>query len=177
LYGVAAAFDDPLAAQDAALGVLAEAAARARAVASDTAVSTRLRHGAPLPVLVAESARARLVVLGARDRSGLRGLLGRSLGARMSAGASCPVVIVRPVRPDDDPVPSPPRVVVGVDAADPGAPAVGVAFRAARRRGVPLVAVHAWTPDPPADLEAVAGCPAEAAAAARRAVDRAVRGW
>ena len=54
----------------------------------------------------------------------------------------------------------PPRVVVGVDATESCTPAVGFAFQAARQRGIPLIAVHAWTPDPPADLEGISGPPA-----------------
>ncbi|MCO1655606.1 universal stress protein [Pseudonocardia humida] len=177
LYGVATAFDGPLEARDAARAVLAEAASRARAVTSETVVSMVPRHGTPAGVLLAESAGAQLLVLGTRGRSGLRGLLGMSVSARVSAGASCPVVVVHPARRDDDPSPAPARVVVGIDATTSCAPAVGVAFRAARQRGVPLVAVHAWAADPPADLEAVAGCSTVAAAMARKAVDRALERW
>ena len=55
--------------------------------------------------------------------------------------------------------------------------AVGFAFQAACQRGVPLVAVHAWTPDPPGDLEAVTGPSALAEALAGRILDRALDRW
>src|SRR5690606_21261940 len=156
--------------------------ARARFVASDLDVAAHLAYGSVVQVLLAEASRARLLVTGSRGLVGLRALLGRSVSARVAARAPCPVVVVRP--PDgavpDGAVPdggAPPRVVVGVDGRSAETPEVGFAFEAARQRGVPLVAVHAWVADPPADLEAVCAPSTVAAAAARRRLDRAVEAW
>jgi nucleotide-binding universal stress UspA family protein len=160
--------------------VLAAALDRAHRVAPEVPVSALLRATPPLPALVAEAERARLLVLGGRGRCRLRRLVGGSVAVRVAVRAACPVVVVRPrpVDPDaGDAVPAPPRVVVGIDGSAPPAPAVGFAFRAARQRGIPLTAVHAWTPDPPADLDAAPVSPAAAEALARRVLDRALEPW
>ncbi|HZG88993.1 MAG TPA: universal stress protein [Pseudonocardia sp.] len=163
----------------AAEAVLADAVGRARTIASDITVSTRLRHGATCRALLDEAARARLLALGGSGPCGpLRALTGALTGevaVRVAAHASCPIVVVGPAPLPEDDRP-PPRVVVGVDAASCGA-AVGFAFDAARQRGVPLVAVHAWQPDVPADVGAPPGCLAMAEEQARLILDRALDTW
>jgi nucleotide-binding universal stress UspA family protein len=68
-------------------------------------------------------------------------------------------------------------VVVGVEGPAHCAAALDVAFQAAAQRGVSVTAVHAWTPDVPADHEAVCG-PADAVeAAAGLALDQALEPW
>jgi nucleotide-binding universal stress UspA family protein len=66
---------------------------------------------------------------------------------------------------------------VGIDAAGSCPSAVGFAFQAARQRGVPLIALHAWTSDPPADLEAVSAPASVAEALASRTLERALHHW
>jgi nucleotide-binding universal stress UspA family protein len=148
--------------------LLRDAVRRVRAVASEVEVSALLLPGTPDRVLLGQSASARLLVVGGTGRP-------RSVPARAAARACCPVVVVPPAGPVRGPTGEPPRVVVGVGAGETGAAAVAFAFRAARRRGLPLVVVHAWTPDLPADLEAVAGPPGPAQAHARRVPAGAVR--
>ncbi|WP_433555380.1 universal stress protein [Pseudonocardia xinjiangensis] len=120
--------------------------AEAVAVAGETAgieVEEQLVVGFPIPVLEAESRRAQLVVLGDRGYGGVSGLLVGSVSVAMSSRAECPVVLVR--RKEDDSVEDRERpVVVGVDGSELSEAAVAFAFDAASRRGVPLVAVHAW---------------------------------
>ncbi|MGD9525401.1 universal stress protein [Pseudonocardia sp.] len=176
-YGVVPTTDGVLMARAAAEHALARAVARARSVASDVEVSPLLLCGPPARAVLGEATGACLVVLGRRRRSGLRALLARSLSVQVAAHACCPVVVVPPPDCADDLRWSPPRVVVGVDAAATRTPAVGFAFQAARQRGIPLVAVHAWTPDPPADLEGVSGPCALAQALARRTVERVLDRW
>lgn len=176
-YGLNASAGSPLTARMHAQSVLDGALARARSVAPDLPISTLLRPGTPARTLLAESAGAQLVVLGARGRSGLRALLARSVSANVSARAPCPVVVIHPAPREPHPPPSPPRVVVGIGASTTRAPAIGFALRAARQRGVPLFAVHAWSPDPPADIGAVSGSPAVTEAVARRTLDRALGRW
>ena len=117
-----------------------------------------------------------MLVLGGRGPRGLRGRLSRSVSGQVAAHAPCPVVMVRP-RDAVDARPSPPRVVVGVDEPPSCTAAVGFAFHAACQRGVPVVALHAWIPDPPGDLEAVTGPSALAEAVAGRVLDRALDRW
>jgi nucleotide-binding universal stress UspA family protein len=164
--------------------VLVEALDRARRVAPEVPASAWPLTAPLVPALLAEAERARLLVLGGRGHGRLRQLLTGSVPVRMAARAACPVVVVH-ARADgadgdddsDDAVAAPPRVVVGVDGSPWGAPAVGFAFRAARQRGIPLTALHAWAPHPPADLDA-APVPRDAAEAlARRVLDRALEPW
>jgi nucleotide-binding universal stress UspA family protein len=157
--------------------VLAQAMARARSVAPDIHVTTRLRQASAARALLDEARDARLLVLGRRSRRGLRGLLSRSVTGQIAARSGCPVVVIRTSRGLDASSSLLPRVVVGVDAAESCTPAVGYAFQAARQRGVPLIAVHAWSPDPPADLEAVAAPASLAEARAGDALERALDRW
>jgi nucleotide-binding universal stress UspA family protein len=175
-YGVGSPIESLVDAGTAAGSVLQDFAARARRVASDLPVTTRLMCGSATWALLDEASRARLLVTGSRGLHGLRALLARSVSVQIAARASCPVVVVRRRRAEDRSG-APPRVVVGVHCDSACSPAIGFAFQAARQRGVPLVAVHAWDPDPPADLEAVHGPPALAEAAARRTLERALQRW
>lgn len=176
-YGVLPLTDGLVPVRAAAESILREAVARARSVASDVAVSGLLLLGTPARALLEESVGARLLVLGTRGLWGLRGLLARSVSVQVTAHASCPVVVIHPSQREGDPGWSPPRVVVGIDATTSCTPAVGFAFQAARQRGIPLTAVHAWTPDPPPDLETISGPPAMAEALAGRALERALKRW
>ena len=141
---------------------------RVRSVASGTPVSGCVLAGAPVPLLVAESREAGLLVLGGRARHPA----GR-VSSRVAGRAACPVVVVRD-RPRVPAGPSRPSVVVGVEATGSCAPALGFAFAAAVQRGVPLTAVHAWGADLPADLEGACGSPAVAEEEAREVLDRAL---
>lgn len=152
--------------------LLAAEVARARSVASEVEVSAVPLQGPPVRALLDVAAGADLLVVGRRTRTGLRERLTRSVSRQVTAYAACPVVVVRP-RPDEDPCGwSPPRVVVGVDDSGTGRAAMGFALRAARQRGVPLVAVRAWTPDRPADLEAASAPAAQTELVAHRALER-----
>ena len=176
-YGMIPPIDSLFTAREAAEALLGEAVARAGSVASDVEVSPLLLLGPPTRALLDEARRACLLVLGSRGLCGLRGLLARSVSVQVAAHASCPVVVVQPPRGAGDPGWSPSRVVVGIDGTASCTPAVGFAFQAARQRGIPLVAVHAWTPDPPADLEGISGPPTLAEALARRTLERALDRW
>jgi len=54
---------------------------------------------------------------------------------------------------------------------------LSVAFRAAAQRGVPVTAVHAWSPDVGADHEAVYGPSAASKEGARLVLDEALEVW
>ncbi|MGH3434010.1 MAG: universal stress protein, partial [Thermocrispum sp.] len=89
--------------------------------------------------LISESSAARCVVLGESGRGAFTGVLLGSTTVALSAHAHCPVVAVR----GEDRPAAP--VVVGVDGSEVSDWALGCAFGQASRRGVPLVAVHAYT--------------------------------
>src|SRR5687768_6122792 len=129
--------------------ILRAAVSRARSVAPGIDVSAELSFGRTVPLLLSQSRGARLLVLGSHTpsfQSRLRGRLAVSVCGRVAGRAVCPVAIVRPLQSTPH-AGSPPRVVVGIDAHGSCTPALGVAFRAAAQRGVPLTAVHAWTED------------------------------
>ena len=79
--------------RSAAESVLADAAARVRAEA-DVDVLTELVEGDAAQALLDRSARADLLVVGARGLGGFAGLLLGSVSQRCVQHAACPVVVV-----------------------------------------------------------------------------------
>ena len=114
------------------------AAAAAAEVAPGVAVETALVEGFPVPVLVAESRAAQLVVVGCRGLGGFAGLLLGSVAVGLAAHAASPVAVVRGDASAVGPV------VVGVDGSAVSEAALAAAYEAAAARRVPLVAVHTW---------------------------------
>ena len=126
---------------DQARQYLAAAVAVAQGAVEGLDVEQQLIVGFPIPVLTAESQRARLVVIGDRGLGGVTGLLLGSVATALAARADSPVVVVR--GDDEDPDPSGP-IVVGVDGSPVSEAALGFAYEAASARWVSLVAVHTW---------------------------------
>lgn len=155
-YGLVPPVDCLFTVRTAAESILREAVVRARSVASDVEMSALLLLGTPARALIDEARRAHLLVMGSRGLCGVRGLLARSVSVHVVAHASCPVVVVQASKAGEQGW-SPPRVVVGVDATPSCTPAVRFAFEAARQRGVPLAAVHAWSADPAGDTGTAPG--------------------
>lgn len=125
--------------------ILAKAAQDARAAGGDDLVDVdeQIVTGAPVPALVDISKQADLIVVGSR---GL-GKWGRRLLGSVSTGlvqhVRCAVAVIH----DEDPlIPHPAQapVVVGIDGSPASEHATAIAFDAASRRGVELVAVHTW---------------------------------
>jgi nucleotide-binding universal stress UspA family protein len=107
-------------------------------------VDTELVTAGVLPTLVDWSKGADMIVVGCR---GL-GAIGRRLLGSVSWGlvqhAHCPVAVIH----DEDPLmptPAVAPVVVGIDGSPASEAATAIAFDEASRRGVELVAVHAWS--------------------------------
>ncbi len=105
-------------------------------------ILTEMPTGPTLATLVDLTRDAELVVVGCRGRGALaRGLLG-SVSSGLVRHAHCPVAVIH----DEDPLmdkPAEAPVVVGIDGSPASELAVDIAFDAASRRGVELVAVHA----------------------------------
>jgi nucleotide-binding universal stress UspA family protein len=158
----------------AAAGLLREASQRAHAVAPELEVTGRTVIGGAAPALAAQP--AQLVVVGTRARGRVRRALVGSVSVGVCSRAACPVVVVPPRR-EVEPGPSRVRVVVGVDGSDPSAPALGVAFAAAAQRGIGLTALHAWFPQPPADVGGLGDDRDAAEAAARHRLTAALTPW
>jgi nucleotide-binding universal stress UspA family protein len=175
-FGVAPTADCLSAQQDAAAQLVDAALARVRSVAPGVHAAASIVRGSPHRVLLRESRGAHLLVLGARPGARRHGLVQASLQLRVATSAGCPVTVVHPSS-DAGAVPLPPRVVVGIDGLEHSDAAVGFAFRAAARRGIPLTAVHAWTADCPADLEAVTAPLVSTEAGAYALVDGALARW
>ncbi|MFI1396151.1 universal stress protein [Streptomyces sp. NPDC020681] len=125
--------------------VLNEAEARVAKVYPDLNVTTELLVDDPVPTLVAEAARAEMLVLGSRGYGTLTGYLVGSVSLQVLRQATGPVVMVRGPRQTtvqqrfDE-------VVVGVqEAEEAGGPVLEFAFAAAAERGATLRAVRAWS--------------------------------
>jgi nucleotide-binding universal stress UspA family protein len=107
----------------------------------DTEIST----GAVLPTLIDLSKEADMVVVGCRGLGAIaRRLLG-SISRGLVHHAHCPVAVIH----DEDPLMPYPvtqaPVVVGIDGSRASESATAIAFDEASRRGVELIAVHAWS--------------------------------
>ncbi|MEV1021185.1 universal stress protein [Streptomyces sp. NPDC050264] len=105
------------------------------------------RTGMPAAVLPEMSAEAQLLVLGSRGRGGFASLLLGSNGVAAARDAVSPVVVVPPPGREvhgDAPVPTGPRVVVGLQTDDPDETVLGFAFEHAERTGARLQVVAAF---------------------------------
>jgi len=123
---------------------LRKAADVAVQTAPELAVGTELISSTAAQLLISESQRARMVVVGSRGLGGFTGLLVGSTAVALGAHAHCPVAVVRGAGEGRE-VPASGSVVLGVDGMPSSEAAIAVAFEAASLRGAPLVALHAWT--------------------------------
>ncbi|MBI5340989.1 nucleotide-binding universal stress UspA family protein [Mycobacterium sp. BK558] len=106
-------------------------------------VRALLRHDGIVTELAAASAKATLVVVGSRGLGPIGGVLLGSASRNLLHHAKCPVVITKA-----DAMKSPERtapVLLGVDGTPASEAATAFAFDEASRRGVDLVALHAWS--------------------------------
>ncbi|MFI1972114.1 universal stress protein [Streptomyces cinnamoneus] len=131
-----------------AAGVLREAQQRVTAAFPGLAVTTELLPAEPVPALLAEAAKADLLVLGSRGHGTVVGYLLGSVALKVLRQAVRPVVLVRPPR-RNEPGPAIDEVVVGVQEADESSgPVLEFAFVAAAAHGCRVRAVHAWAIPP-----------------------------
>jgi len=126
--------------------ILRDATRLARRVDETLTVTTDMPTEPPVPLLTDLSRTVRMVVVGHTGDGGFTGMLVGSTAAAVVSHAHCPVLVIRgrfgPAgAPEDGPV------VVGVDGSPVSEHAVAAAFDEASVRGVPLVAVHAWSDD------------------------------
>lgn len=112
-------------------------------------IASKLKTSPPVPTLVELSERAERIVVGSNGRGVVGRVLLGSVSSGVMHGAKCPVVIVR----DEEPAPAADApVVVGIDGSEVSELATDIAFDEASRRGVELVAVHAWSDGEVLDL-------------------------
>ncbi|OBH53389.1 universal stress protein UspA [Mycobacterium colombiense] len=105
-------------------------------------IGRKLLYSPPVPTLLKLSDAAEMIVMGSSGRGLLaRGLLG-SVSSAVVRHANCPVAVVR-----DEELPDPRNapVLLGTDGSPASELATEIAFDEASRRGVDLVALHAWS--------------------------------
>lgn len=105
-------------------------------------VHTTVLNSSVVPALLRASEDHQMVVVGSRGT----GAFGRILLGSVSTGlvhhASCPVAVIRPERAGEN---ARAPVLLGIDGSPASEAATAMAFDEASRRGVGLVALHAWS--------------------------------
>ena len=125
--------------------IVDDGAARARSLAPDVEVTPTVATGQLVPALLAETADARLVVLGSGRRFDATRVRLGSVAAHVSAHATCPVIVARsPVTGELATALGRAGIVVGVDGSAISEAAIAFAFEEASWRGLGLTVVHAW---------------------------------
>jgi len=85
-----------------------------------------------------------MIMVGRRGRGALPQRLLGSVGSELVQRAYCPVAVIHNEDPSM-PHPAQAPVLVGIDGSPASESATGIAFDQASRRGVELVALHAWS--------------------------------
>ena len=109
-------------------------------------IDRKLFSSGAIPTLVDLSKEAEMIVVGCRGRGPLQQRLLGSVSSELVQRAYCPVAVIH----DEDPLmphPAQAPVLVGVDGSPASELATEIAFDEASRRGVELVALHAWSDD------------------------------
>ena len=109
-----------------------------------TEIKSELRCAPPVPTLVKMSEDAEMVVVGSNGRGSVARFLLGSVSSSVVRSARCPVAVIR----DEDPLMPHPQqapVLVGIDGSPASELATAIAFDEASRRGVELIALHAWS--------------------------------
>jgi nucleotide-binding universal stress UspA family protein len=119
-----------------------------RALADSTAdhgppfVYSVVVHGPTVSTLVDESKNADMMVVGCRGEGAFSRVLFGSVSTGLVNHAHCPVVLVHD---EASPPPAQAPVLLGIDGSPTSKLATEIAFDEAVRRGVDLVALHAWS--------------------------------
>jgi nucleotide-binding universal stress UspA family protein len=119
-----------------------EVAEKAAEESGGVRVQTEMPTGLTLPTLIDLTGDAEMVVVGSHGRGAIARHLFGSVSSGLVRHAHCPVAVIH----DEDPLmdnPAQAPVVVGIDGSRASESATALAFDAASRRGVGLVAVHA----------------------------------
>ena len=122
---------------DRALGIVADVAE-----GSPPTLKTEIISSRAVPALVAVSKDAQLIVVGSTGKGRLDRLVLGSVSTGLCHHAHCPVAVIHG---DTGSVPDQRPVLLGVDGSPASEAATAVAFDAASRRGVGVVALHAWS--------------------------------
>lgn len=112
---------------------------------SPVQIDSKVFHSATVPTLVGLSTEVDMVAVGYGGHGGklARSILG-SVSSALVHHAHCPVAVIR----DDEAIigdAARAPVLVGIDGSPASEAATAIAFEEASRRGVGLMALHAWT--------------------------------
>jgi nucleotide-binding universal stress UspA family protein len=102
------------------------------------------QYAGVVPTLVDASNDAQMVVVGSSRRAFGRGMLG-SVVAGLLHHANCPVTVVPDPESAQHGIRDDAPVLVGIDGSTASEAAAALAFDEASRRGVPLLALQAWS--------------------------------
>jgi nucleotide-binding universal stress UspA family protein len=106
-------------------------------------ISAEVLVSAAIPALIALSKDAQLVVVASRGRGALARTVLGSVSMGLVHHAHCPVAVIRDTQlPAEDLSDGP--ILLGFDGSRASESATALAFDEASRRGVELVALHAW---------------------------------
>lgn len=108
---------------------------------SEPDAHVEMPYAAVIPSLLEMSEEATMMVVGSQGLGALARVALGSVSSALVHHAHCPVAVVHGSREVDPHAP----VLVGVDGSPASVAAVGIAFDEASRRGVELVALHAWS--------------------------------
>jgi len=115
-------------------------------------ISSEVFYAAPVvPTLIDLSKHAGMIVVGSRGQTAVARVLLGSVSSGVVYHAKCPVAVIH----DDNglaTVSSDAPVLVGIDGSPASELATEIAFDEADRRGVGLVALHAWSDMGPLDF-------------------------
>jgi len=125
-------------------GLLRRTSKRVAAAHPDLDLQVAALEGSPVEILLEESHRAAMMVLGSRQRATLGSVLLGSVAATVSARAGCPVVVIR--GPESEPGPDS-QVIVGVDGAGGSESVLEFALDHAGRNRLPVTALLCWRGD------------------------------
>jgi nucleotide-binding universal stress UspA family protein len=124
--------------------IVTGAAQRAQARQTCLEISTDVLPQEPEYALVREGRGAFALVVGTRGRGGIADMLLGSVSLGVAVHADCPVIVLRGDHDDQAARSAHGRIVVGVGEHPEHSTAVRFALGEARRRRVPVEAVHAW---------------------------------
>lgn len=124
------------------------------------AISAEILRAQPVPAMVELSKRALVIVVGCRGQGAVEQALLGSVSAGIAHHAHCPVAIIHQHPSGALPSSNAP-VVVGIDGSPASEQATGIAFDEASRRGVGLVALHAWSDMGPIGVAPIGWAPIE----------------
>ncbi|MGA9359204.1 MAG: universal stress protein [Mycobacterium sp.] len=105
-------------------------------------VHIEMLYASVVPTLIKASKEARMIVVGSQGIGALRRLLLGSVSTALIHHAHCPVAVIRS---DERTTPDTAPVLVGIDGSPASEAATALAFDEASRRGVDLLALHAWS--------------------------------